>query len=108
MTTVANADRSHESIVNDTLARVLRERCGLPAAAETLYGGKRPDIIVRPSQGPVVLETELEEVSHLRVVDPACGTGTLLMAAYRQVIQNFMAKAPDSQGTSLFKQALVE
>ena len=57
---VADRDRSHETIINDTLARFLRERCGLNAVAETLRDGKRPDIIVRLSQGPVVLETELE------------------------------------------------
>ena len=60
MMNVAERDRSHESIVNDTLARFLRERCGLNAVAETLHDGKRPDIIVRLSDGPVILETELE------------------------------------------------
>ena len=29
-------DRSHETIINDTLARFLRERCRLDAVAETL------------------------------------------------------------------------
>ena len=58
MTTVTNKDRSHESIINDTLARFLRERCGLSAVAETLHDGKRPDIIVRLTAGPVILETE--------------------------------------------------
>ena len=28
-----------------------------------------------------------EDIANLRVVDPACGTGTLLMAAYRQLVQ---------------------
>ena len=60
MTSVTGTDRSHESIINDTLARFLRERCGLAAVAETLHGGKRPDIIVRLSEGPVILEIELE------------------------------------------------
>ena len=53
-------DRSHESVINDTLARFLRERCSLSAVAETLHGSRRPDIIVRLSEGPVILETELE------------------------------------------------
>ena len=53
-------DRSHESIINEALARFLRERCGLSAVAETLREGKRPDIIVRLSEAPVILETELE------------------------------------------------
>ena len=52
-------DRSHESILNDALARFFRERCNLPdAAAETLRDGKRPDIVVRLPEGPVVVETE--------------------------------------------------
>ena len=53
-------DRSHESIINDALARFLRERCGLSSVAETLHDGRRPDIIVRLSSGPVVLEIEIE------------------------------------------------
>ena len=60
MTADTDKDRSHESIINDTLARFLRERCGLSAVAETLHDGRRPDIIVRLSEGPVILETELE------------------------------------------------
>ena len=60
MTTATHRDRSHESIINDTLARFLRERCSLSAVAETLHDGRRPDIIVRLSDGPVILETELE------------------------------------------------
>ena len=60
MATLANTDRNHESIVNDTLARLLRDRCGLSAVAETLHGGRRPDIIIRLSEGPVILEIELE------------------------------------------------
>ena len=42
MTTVVDRDRSHESIINDTLARFLRERCNLSAVAETLHDGRRP------------------------------------------------------------------
>ena len=60
MTTVPNSDRSHESIINDTLGRFLREQCGLSTAAETLHAGKRPDIIVRLPPGPVIVETEFE------------------------------------------------
>ena len=47
MTSSSDKDRSHESIINDALARVLRERSRLTADAETLHDGKRPDIIVR-------------------------------------------------------------
>ena len=60
MTTVGDRDRSHESIINDTLARFLRERCNLSAVAETLHDGRRPDIIVRLPEGPVILEIEFE------------------------------------------------
>ena len=57
-------DRSHESIINDTLARLLRDRLGLSAVAETLRESGRPDIIVRlPQKAPVVLETEIEPAS---------------------------------------------
>ena len=58
MTTPTNSDRSHESIINDTLGRFLRERCDLSAVAETLHAGKRPDIVVRLPAGPVIVETE--------------------------------------------------
>lgn len=53
-------DRTHESIINDALARVLRERAGLDAAAETLRERARPDIMVRLSESVVVLELEVE------------------------------------------------
>ena len=59
MTTPVANDRSHESIINDVLARVLRDRVGLSAAAETLHGGRRPDILVRLAEGPVILEIEI-------------------------------------------------
>ena len=60
MRPASDSDRSHESVINDTLARFLRERCGLSAVAETLHDGRRPDIIVRLSERPVILEIELE------------------------------------------------
>ena len=60
MTTIHNSDRSHETIINSTLSRFLQDQCGLSAVAETLHAGKRPDIIVRLSAGPVILETEFE------------------------------------------------
>ena len=56
----ATIDRTHESVINDALARVLRERMGLTTAAETLHGRARPDIVLRRDGGPVVLEVELE------------------------------------------------
>ena len=60
MTTPADRDRSHEGVINDVLARLLRESLGLPAVAETLHEGKRPDVLMRLPGGPVVLETEIE------------------------------------------------
>lgn len=61
MTTQSGSDRSHESVINDTLARIFRDRLGFSSAAETLVDGKRPDIIIRPPQAaPVVLEIEIE------------------------------------------------
>ena len=63
MTTAFGKDRSHESVLNITLARLLRERCGLDAVAETLRGGPQPDILIRLSQGPIIVETEFEPAS---------------------------------------------
>ena len=60
MTTPVHRDRSHESIINDVLARLLRESIGLSAVAETLHEGKRPDVLIRLPAGPVILETEVE------------------------------------------------
>ena len=59
MTSSTANDRSHESIINDAMARLLRERVGLSAVAETLHGGRRPDILVRLAEGPVILEIEI-------------------------------------------------
>ena len=63
MTTAFGKDRSHESVLNITLARVFRERCGLNAVSETLQGGPQPDILIRLSQGPIIVETEFEPAS---------------------------------------------
>ena len=55
----SNSDRSHESIINAALARLLRELVGLDAVAETLHPGRRPDILARLPAGPAVLEVEI-------------------------------------------------
>ena len=60
MTGLQSRDRSHESIINNALARLLRESVGLSAVAETLHHGRQPDIVVRLPGGPVVLEIEIE------------------------------------------------
>ena len=92
--TTSTTDRSHESIINDALARVLRERCNLPsAAAETLRAGKRPDIVVRLAEGPVVVETEVEPA---RTVE-ADALSRLGMDIGGQEVQNVFAVAvPES------------
>ena len=59
MIVASDHDRSHESIINDALARLLRERVGLDAVAETLHAGRRPDILARLPNGPAVLEVEI-------------------------------------------------
>ena len=59
MSTSSTSDRSHESIINDALARVLREAVGLDAVAETLHAGRRPDILVRLAESPVIVEVEI-------------------------------------------------
>ena len=48
-----------------------------------------------------------DSVTNLRVIDPACGTGTLLMAAYRQIVQNHAATGAASPPDDLHR-ALVE
>lgn len=60
MTSIGQGDRSHESIINDVLTRLLREEVGLDAVAETLHGGRRPDIVARLPAGPVVIEVEIK------------------------------------------------
>ena len=59
MIVASDHDRSHESVINDALARLLRERVGLDAVAETLHAGRRPDILARRPGGPAVLEVEI-------------------------------------------------
>ena len=49
-----------------------------------------------------------EKISELRVVDPACGTGTLLMAAYRQILQNHQNASPMASDDALLHKLLME
>ena len=56
---------------------------------------------------PGVDWSDTGEIANLRVVDPACGTGTLLMAAYRQVLQNYASTGSSTNDPALH-QALVE
>ncbi len=50
---------------------------------------------------------DAKSITNLRVIDPACGTGTLLMAAYRQVMQNHAATGASAPPDELHR-ALVE
>ena len=55
--------------------------------SSTLLAG----LALSPDKWPQVDWGNAERLAQLRVVDPACGTGTLLMAAYRQILQNHAA-----------------
>ena len=72
--------------------------------ASTVLAG----LALSPDRWSQVDWSNAEGISQLRVVDPACGTGTLLMAAYRQIVQNHSATAPDDFGEPFLHQALVE
>ena len=104
MTSGTDKDRSHESVINDTLARFLRERCSLSAVAETLHDGKRPDIIVRLSEGPVILETELEPALTVE----ADALSRLGMEIDGQKVQNVFAVTVPGRLRSTSQQHLYE
>lgn len=59
MTAYPNRDRTHESVINSALAQLFQERFGLSAVAETLHEGRRPDVLIRLPQGPVIIEVEV-------------------------------------------------
>ena len=64
-------------------------------------------LALSPTRWTDVDWSDAEEIAKLSVVDPACGTGTLLMAAYRQIAQNYTAE-PGTRDVSLLHKALVE
>ena len=97
-------DRSHETIINDTLARFLRERCRLDAVAETLQHGKRPDIVVRRTEGPVILEIEVEPASTVE----ADALSRLGMEIDGRKIQNVFAIAVPKSLRSVSQQYLYD
>ena len=105
MTTQTDSDRSHESVINDTLARILRDRLGFSAVAETLLDGKRPDIIVRLLQAaPVILEIELEPA---RTVD-ADALSRLDMEIDGRKVQNVFAVTAPARLRTVDQQHLFE
>ena len=84
----------------------------IPSA--TLLAG----LVLTPERWPHVDWDDAAHLRRLSVVDPACGTGTLLMAAYQQIVQNRAAvhglagsprtNAPENSDDSDVHQALVE
>ena len=44
-------------------------------------------------QWPEIAWSDIDSIKDMRVLDPACGTGTLLMAAYREIARNHRAAA---------------
>lgn len=74
----------------------------IPAAA--LLAG----LALAPERWPGVDWGDATHLRRLRVVDPACGTGTLLMAAYQQIVQNGAVSDGIAPDDSAVHQALVE
>ena len=72
--------------------------------ASTLLAG----LALSPDRWSHVDWSDSEAISKLRVVDPACGTGTLLMAAYRQIVQNHSVATPSDSDDPYLHRALVE
>ena len=104
MTPNRDTDRSHESIINDALARILRERLGMSAVAETLRERARPDIIVRLEQRAVVIETELEPALTVE----ADALSRLGMEIDGTVVENVFAVSVPAQIRSTNQQYLYE
>ena len=104
MTSPPSKDRSHESILNDVLARVLRERVGLSAAAETLHGGLRPDIVVRLPDNTVILEVEIDPAPTVE----ADALSRLGMEIDGRVVQNVIAVRVPAQLRSTSQARLFE
>ncbi len=72
--------------------------------ASTLLAG----LALSPARWRHVDWGSAEGLGGLRVIDPACGTGTLLMAAYRQIVQNHAAATPTGTDDPSLHQVLVE
>ena len=104
MTPQSYRDRSHESVINDVLARLLRESLGLSAVAETLHEGRRPDVLVRLPGGPVILETEIEPAPTVE----ADALARLGMEIGGQTVKNVFAVTVPGQLRSTAQQRLYE
>ena len=74
----------------------------IPAA--TLLAG----LALSPDKWSDVDWSDVSALANLRVVDPACGTGTLLMVAYHQILQNHSSSSNAAPEDAALHKALVE
>ena len=74
----------------------------IPAA--TLLAG----LALSPDKWADVDWSDVTALTNLRVVDPACGTGTLLMAVYHQILQNHASSSSTAPEDAALHKALVE
>ena len=74
----------------------------IPAA--TLLAG----LALSPDKWSDVDWSDVTALRDLRVVDPACGTGTLLMAAYHQILQNHASSSDTVPEDAALHKVLVE
>ncbi len=74
----------------------------IPAA--TLLAG----LALTPERWPGMDWSDAARLRELRVVDPACGTGTLLMAAYQQIMQNRSGFGGPARDDAALHRALME
>ena len=74
----------------------------VPAA--TLLAG----LALSPGKWTDVDWSNVTALENLRVVDPACGTGTLLMATYHQILQNHASSSNTAPEDAALHKALVE
>lgn len=68
-------------------------------------------LALNPDKWPAIDWSDLETLKDMTVLDPACGTGTLLMAAYQQIAQNHRANLlslQDKTEDSLLHKTLIE
>ena len=75
--------------------------------SSTLLAG----LALPPDDSLAIDWSDAASIANLRVIDPACGTGTLLMAAYRQIMQNHAATGssapPDDLHRALVEQVII-
>jgi len=57
------------------------------------------EFIVKETLGEVLKKTKPKDISKIKVLDPACGSGSFLIAAYDKILENLTKQNPQ---TSLF------